>query len=107
MYMKKTEGGIKKFALEEMLSILHEAQLKGVKETLAKYGLYPATYYYWKRKHAIYGKSGLTHNNLKDQAKQIERLEQQNTQLKILLAEKELQLKTKDLLVKKNTTVRN
>lgn len=105
MDMKKTEGVIKKFTQEEKLSILKEAQHHGVKETLSKYGLYPATYYYWKRKHDIYGENGLQHQKSKEQTKQIQLLEEQNRQLKILLAEKELQLNTKDLQVKKNTTV--
>ncbi|MDQ3142475.1 MAG: transposase [Bacteroidota bacterium] len=103
--MKKSEKGIKKFTLEEKVAILHEAQQKGVKETLAKYGLYPATYYYWKRNHTIYGESGLRHKKSKDQEKQIQLLEQQNMQLKILLAEKELENSLKDLQFKKSQTV--
>ncbi len=49
MEMKKTEKGIKKYTTSEKLAILREGQEKGVKATLAKYGLFPATYYYWKK----------------------------------------------------------
>jgi len=35
---------------EEKLKIIKEAAIHGVRETLDKYGVYPATYYSWKRK---------------------------------------------------------
>lgn len=46
--MQTTEKSTKKFTKEEKLAILSEAKEKGVKVTLAKYDLYPATYYYWR-----------------------------------------------------------
>lgn len=50
--MKK---GRKKYTNEEKLTILKEAGTKGVNLTLEKYGIYPATYYSWKKilRHAI------------------------------------------------------
>ncbi|MFV0247884.1 MAG: transposase [Tenacibaculum sp.] len=35
------------FSTEEKLSILREAPENGVKPTLDKHGIYPATYYSW------------------------------------------------------------
>ena len=101
MEMEKTEKGTKKFTKEEKLAILEEGSKNGVKVTLAKYELYPATYYYWKKKLLVYGEDGLNHRTLKDREAQIKRLEKENEQLKILLAEKELEGKLKDEMLKK------
>ena len=38
------------FKKSEKLAILKEASEQGVKPTLAKHGLYPATYYSWRKK---------------------------------------------------------
>lgn len=101
MEMKTSKKGTKKFSTKEKLAILHEARDRGVKVTLEKYGLYPGTYYYWKKKHLVYGESGLSHRKSKDQDLLIKRLEKENEQLKILLAEKELEGKLKDEMIKK------
>lgn len=43
--MKITEKGTKKFTKKEKLTMIKYAGEKGVKVTLDKYGVYPATYY--------------------------------------------------------------
>jgi putative transposase len=96
--MKK---GKKKFTNEEKLQILKEAGTKGVRETLAKYGVYPATYYYWKQKTEEMGDEGLIHSMTKERLQKIKELEQENELLKQLLAEKELESRLKDDLLKK------
>ena len=102
MSMKKTEKGTKKFTKEEKLSIIEEAKSNGVKLTLSKYGIYPATYYYWKNKLEVYGDEGLEHRTQKGLHKELKRLEKENQQLKELLGEKELESALKeDLLEKK------
>jgi len=101
MEMKITEKGTKKFTKQEKLSIIKEAKEKGVKKTLAKYAIYPGTFYYWKRKLIVYGEEGLDHKRMKDAQKAISALEKENEQLKLLLAEKELESKLKDELIKK------
>jgi len=101
MSMRITEKGTKKFTKEEKLKIIEEANEKGVKVTLSKYDLYPATFYYWKKKLTLHGEAGLTHRRLKDQQTEINRLEKENSALKILLAEKELESKLKDEMLKK------
>lgn len=101
MDMKKTKKGVKKFTKSEKLAIIKEAGEKGVKPTLAKYDLYPATYYYWKKQLLANGEGGLEHRRVKDQQTEIKRLEKENTALKILLAEKELESKLKDEMLKK------
>lgn len=99
--MKTSEKGTKKFTEAEKLAILKEAQSKGVKETLAKYELYPATYYYWKRNFNLYGENGLEHKKTKDTDKRNKLLAEENARLKMLLAEKELQIKYPDISFKK------
>ena len=99
--MKITEKGTKKYTKEEKLAIIEEAKENGVKVTLEKYGLYPATYYYWKKKILVHGEAGLEHQRLKNQEADIKRLEKENEALKILLAEKELEGKLKDEMLKK------
>ena len=106
MSMKKTKKGTKKFTREEKVSILKEAKAKGVKVTLAKYELYPATYYYWKRKFIVHGEDGLNHRAQKDLRAENRRLERENERLKILLGEKELEGALKDEVIKKSTARR-
>ena len=101
MSMEITEKGTKKFTKVEKLAIIKEAGTNGVKVTLAKYDLYPATYYYWKKKLLVHGEGGLDHRRLKDQEADIKRLEKENKSLKILLAEKELAGRLKDEMLKK------
>ena len=101
MSMKITKKGTKKFTKKEKLDIIKEAQEKGVKVTLDKYDIYPATYYYWKNKVLADGEAGLDHRAMKDRQQKIKKLEKENQALKILLAEKELESKLKDEMLKK------
>ena len=90
-----------KYSTKEKMSILSEAEKNGVKSTLEKYNLFPATFYYWKKKHNTYGESGLDHKTQADQIKRLKALEVENQRLKILLADKELESSIKDELLKK------
>ncbi len=101
MIMKKTEKGTKKFSKAEKLAILKEASKEGVKATLAKYDLYPSTYYYWKKKLFLYGEEGLKHQKVLDYDQEIKRLRQENEALKTLLAKKKLEGQLKDDALRK------
>ena len=101
MSVKETEKGTKKFTKQEKMSILKEAKLKGVMLTLSKYDLYPATYYYWKKKFAALGEQGLDHKKAKDLDKEVKRLERENERLKRIIGEKELESALKDEMLKK------
>ena len=102
MEIKKTEKGTKKFTKKEKLQITSEAKKKGVKLTLEKYDLYPATYYYWKKKLEQTGEGGLDHGGMTKATRlELKNLKKENQALKILLAEKELESKLKDELLKK------
>jgi putative transposase len=99
--MQKKEKGTKKFTDKEKLEIINEVEANGLKATLDKYDLFPGTYYYWKKKIIVYGEEGLKHQGSKDQEKIVKQLEKEILDLKILLAEKELESKLKDELIKK------
>jgi putative transposase len=90
MSTKTTDKGIKKFSKEEKFAVLDEGKRNGIKVTLAKYSLFPAMYHYWRKKFNVYGEEGLTHQVVKE-----------NEALKLMLAEKELQSRLKDDLLKK------
>ncbi len=101
MDMKTTEKGRKKFTREEKLKILNEAKEKGVGVTLSKYGVYQATYYYWRKKYLVYGEEGLQHRQQRDLQKKLTQLEEENKKLKELLGKKELESELKDEMLKK------
>jgi putative transposase len=102
--VKKGEGK-PKFTESEKLSILKEAELKGVRATLDKYDLFPATYYYWKKKVQDAGDEGLKHGMTKERFQEIKRLQEENQMLKKIIGENALEAKLKDeLLAKKYPT---
>lgn len=91
----------KKYTSAEKLAIIKEASEKGVKVTLEKYSLYPATFYYWKKKVEQMGEPGLGHGLTKERLVIIKNLEKENRALREIIAEKELESKLKDDLLKK------
>ena len=100
------------FTKQEKLHILREAAEKGVKSTLEKHGIYPATYYGWRNKFNAMGVEGLSHGMTPAHLKRISKLEKENQKLKQIVAEKELEnrlqadlLKKKWALEKKKQTV--
>lgn len=85
------------------MQILKEARESGVNKTLDKYGIYPTTYYSWKKKYEEMGEDGFKHGMTKKHRREIKRLEKENDTLKKLLAEKELETRLQmDLLKKKH-----
>jgi len=98
MTMKQTR---KKYSKVDKLEILKEAGLNGVTKTLDKYGVYPATFYSWKKKFAEMGDAGLDRGMTKKRIATIKEQEEEIEFLKRLLAEKEIESKLKDELLKK------
>ena len=68
---------------------------------MEKHGIYPATFYAWKKKFESMGDKGLDHGMTKEPLPRIAELEQENELLKQVLAEKELESRLKDELLKK------
>ena len=91
----------KKYTKAEKVRILNEAKKNGVKVTLEKYDLYPATFYYWKKKYESMGAEGMDHGMTKERLRRIKQLEKEVAMLKEIVAEKELESKLKDELLKK------
>ena len=91
----------KKYTKAEKIKVLKEAKKNGVKVTLEKYDLYPATFYYWKKKYESMGVEGMDHGMTKERLRRIRQLEKENEALKQIIAEKELESKQKDELLKK------
>ena len=89
------------FTKAQKMAILAEAKAKGVQQTLDKHGIYPSTYYSWKKKMDSMGEKGLSHGMTPAHLKEIRRLEKENLLLKQIIAEKELESKMKDDLLKK------
>lgn len=91
----------RKFTTEEKLTLLKEAREKGVTSTLEKHGIYRATCYAWKKKFESMGVEGFERGMTPEHQKRIRVLEKENKLLKELIAEKELEGKLKDELLKK------
>ena len=89
------------FTKEEKLRIIKEVSEHGVKQTLEKYDIYPASFYAWKKKLEEMGVEGFQHGMTPKHLKRIRELEKENNALKQLLAEKELEGKLKSELLKK------
>ena len=89
------------FTKEEKLHLLKEASEQGVTATLEKHGIYPATFYSWKKKYDTMGEAGFRHGMTPAHLKEIKRLEKENKTLKELLAEKDLEMRLKDETLKK------
>lgn len=89
------------FTQAEKLKILKEAGEHGVKLTLEKHGIYPVTFYSWRKKFQEMGEEGLRRGATPAQIKRIRELEKENQKLKEIVAEKELEGRLKDELLKK------
>ena len=83
----------RRFTKEDKLRIVKEASEQGVKKILAKYDIYPATYYSWRKKFEQMGEDGFRHSMTAKRLREIRELEKENLALKELLAEKELLIK--------------
>ncbi len=83
------------------LNILREASENGVTATIEKHGIYPVTFYSWRKKFQEMGEEGLRHGATPAQIKRIRELEKENQKLKEIVAEKELEGRLKDELLKK------
>lgn len=87
---------------EEKLQILKEAKDAGLELTLRKHGLFPATYYSWRKKYELNGEEGIDDKATRQKTKEyICRLEDELSLLKQLLAERDLELALQDELIKK------
>ncbi|MFN3480863.1 MAG: transposase [Thermodesulfovibrionales bacterium] len=84
-----------KFSVDQIIKIIAEADLPNgsVSAVARKYGINPNTIYRWKQKYK--GKNA-------SEAKRLKILEEENSRLKRLLAEKELEIQALSEIIKKN-----
>lgn len=98
MFMKKE---FHKRTPQEKEKILLDIQVLGVIVGCRKYNISRTLYYDWLDRYNARGIDGLEDRRGKDMNAQLKRLEKENRILKELLAEKELESKMKDELLKK------
>lgn len=98
MLMKKDHT---KRTAQEKEKILLDIQSIGLVCGIRKHGISKSLYYTWLDKYNAYGIEGLESFKMKQNEQQRIRLEKENRMLKQLLAEKELESKMKDELLKK------
>ena len=92
----------RRWSKSEKLEILSEAKKEGVQITIRKYGIYPSTFYSWRKKLSVSGEEALAdtaQRRKKDQY--IRKLEDEVDLLKRLLAERDLEIALRDDLLKK------
>jgi putative transposase len=98
MFMKKE---IHKRTPLEKEKILLDVQNLGITIGLRKYSISRSLFYEWLDRYNAQGLKGLEDRRGKNITAQLKRLEKENKMLKELLAEKELESKLKDELLKK------
>ncbi len=86
---------------QEKERILLDIQSLGVTVGCRKYNISKSLYYDWMDRYNAHGLEGLEDRRTKNMDAQLKRLEKENRILKELLAEKELESKLKDELLKK------
>lgn len=92
----------RKWTKEEKLSLIEEVKKEGVQITLRKHGVYPGTYYSWKKKLELEGEVGLDDASTRRKDKQyIRKLEDELSLAKQLLAERDMEIALRDELLKK------
>jgi putative transposase len=92
----------KRWSKEDKLAILKEASEKGVEVTIRRHGVYPSTFYHWRKKYQLEGEAGFTDQARKRKDQQyIRQLEDEVSLLKQLLAERDIEIALRDELLKK------
>lgn len=96
-----TKRAMKRRSKEEKEKIIFEIQRLGVVAGCRKHNLDPSSYYDWLDKYNAHGIEGLDDRRGKSNEHLLKQVEKENKLLKEMLAEKELEIKMKDELLKK------
>lgn len=92
----------RKWTKEEKLSLLKEVEQEGLQVTLRKHGIYPSTYYTWRRKLQNQGETRFDEASRRRKDDQyVRQLEDEVSLLKEMLADREMEIALKDELLKK------
>jgi putative transposase len=96
----------KTFSQDEKLQIIKEVSEGDRTTVLEKYGVYPGTYYYWKKKLETRTEAEFINKVTPAQLKRIKDLERENAELKQLLGEMALSKRMEDKLAKKKISLK-
>jgi putative transposase len=92
----------KRWSFEEKLEILSSYQKEGVVKTSRQYGVSGTMIYRWQRSFESGGEDGLKGTKQVEKDLLLSKLERENRELKLIIAEKELALKIQEEVIKKN-----
>jgi transposase-like protein len=92
----------KKWSAQEKLEVLVNSQKEGVTRTSRQYGISTTMIYNWQKKYEEEGESGLISQKAQKDDMEKNRLLRENRELKAIVAEKEMQLRIQEVLLKKN-----
>lgn len=92
---------VRKFSVEQKVSILEEAKHSTKASVLRKYNLSKSTFDSWRHKYELGGADALGHSHLVLN-KEVLDLKKENERLKRMLADKMLELEIKGELLKKS-----
>lgn len=88
---------------KEKLLIIEDAKTNGVVQASRTHGVSFSSIKTWMEKYALQGESGLVPGNRFKASDNERKLLHENEQLKLIIAEKELELRIKSALLKKTT----
>lgn len=93
----------KHWTVKEKLEILHYTQQYGATQASREYGISQTSIYKWKAVYEEQGESGLNDSKKSSAEKEeFRRLKRENETLKKIVAEKELQLRIQEEMLKKS-----
>ena len=92
----------KKWTGEQKLEVLNYCKQEGVGRTSREYGISTTIIYQWQRKFEMGGIDELEGKKTKDRDSRLYELERENRELKAIVAEKEMQIRSAERSNKKN-----
>lgn len=95
----------KRWSLAEKLEILSQYQKEGVTRTSRQYGVSGTMIYKWQKAFESEGEEGLSGAKQKDKELEYAKLLRENNELKAMVAEKELQIRIQNEIIKKNQLI--
>jgi putative transposase len=90
------------WSAEEKLAAVQCLKSKGVSECSREHSVSSTTLYKWERQYDLNGLEGLKPGLKVEKDQKLSRLEKENRELKLMLAEKELELRINKALLKKS-----
>lgn len=92
----------KTWSTEDKLQIIHHAKEYGISKTSREFSVSTTSISNWENKFSELGPAGLERNAKSSQQSELHKLRRENRELKNMVAEKELELRIKDSLLKKS-----